>query len=80
MRVELRCAHKLHGILYSEQILSGSFEVRCRSRFCGYQLGVVVIHTIDLADRSVITRKFKDPSTGRNKNGASIQRSPLRAP
>jgi hypothetical protein len=60
MRHELRCDHKLHGILDSEMV-QGSFEVRCDSRLCGKRSRVIVLHTIDLATGEVETQFYKNP-------------------
>lgn len=55
--MELRCAHKLHGIL----IRDGVLEVMCSSALCGKKPGVVVLHQFDVRDGHLIgTKKFKD--------------------
>jgi hypothetical protein len=66
MAHELRCDN---GILFG--ILDGNrIEVKCRSRRCGAQPGVVVIHhfctkTGELLD----TQQFKDPMYKEVRNG-----------
>jgi hypothetical protein len=37
---EIRCKHKLHGVLISMDVV----EVKCDSRFCGAEKGIVVLH------------------------------------
>lgn len=59
MTQELRCdSQKLHG-----RILEGkTFEVACRSRWCGWRSGVVVLHRFDLESGELIkTLTFKQP-------------------
>jgi hypothetical protein len=54
---ELRCPNKLFGELV-EEIL----EVKCHSRFCGHEAGVVVIHLFDLSSGKMIeTKRYRDP-------------------
>lgn len=53
---ELRCEHKLHGILVEPEVL----EVKCRSALCGGP-GVVVLHRFDTRDgRLIETKRFRD--------------------
>lgn len=55
---ELRCDHKLHGIL----VKPGVLEVRCSSRFCGAGKDAVVLHRFNVSDGSLIdTQRFKEP-------------------
>lgn len=59
---QLRCASKLHGNLDK-----GFLEVKCSSRFCGAQPGVVIIHRFSADDGAFIeTLRFKDPMKGIN--------------
>lgn len=54
---EMRCANKLHGILKQ-----GFIEVKCNSRWCGSESGVVVFHRFDVETGALLeTKKFKDP-------------------
>jgi len=55
--VDLRCGGKLHG-----KVEDGVFEVTCKSRFCGWEPGVVVLHRISLASGELMdTQRFKNP-------------------
>lgn len=55
--MELRCDHKLHGVLNSDGLL----EVKCGSTLCGSIPGVVVLHLFDpLTGDMVDTKRFKD--------------------
>lgn len=55
--MEMRCDHKLHGILISDGVL----EVMCSSALCGKRPGVVVLHQFDVHDGRLIgTKKYKD--------------------
>lgn len=54
--MDLRCEHKLHGI-----VNHGVLEVMCRSALCGKRSGVVVMHFFDLHDGTMTTKKFKEP-------------------
>lgn len=57
--MELRCDSRiLHGIYDPE---TNTLEVTCRSRRCGKEDGVVVLHTFQLSDGSVKTEKFNNP-------------------
>lgn len=64
--MELRCKHKLHGILIRDGIL----EVMCSSALCGKKPGVVVLHQFDTKTGQLLgTRKFKDtPRVNRGNN------------
>lgn len=59
MATELRCDNGiLFGILDDEHII----EVKCRSRRCGAQSGVVVIHYFSAFTGHLLkTSRFKDP-------------------
>lgn len=55
--MELRCEHKLVGVLTDDGVL----EVKCNSRFCGHEPGVVVIHRFSVEDGKLIeTKRYKD--------------------
>lgn len=57
--MELRCGAKLHGTVEGGQ---GVLEVRCDSRWCGYQPGVVVMHKFDLSSGELTeTTLYKAP-------------------
>ena len=54
--MELRCEHKLHGVVHD-----GLLEVKCKSALCGSQPGVVVIHKFDpITGALVDTKRYKD--------------------
>lgn len=62
--MDLRCDYKLHGIV----IRPGVAEVKCDSRLCGAQQGVVVLHHFDLETGDLIeTVRFKDPTNNRRR-------------
>lgn len=74
--MDLRCASKLHGILYDNGIL----EIKCRSRFCGHEPGVVVIHKFNVHTGAVDTVRYKEPPLtqersldGASNNGPSVR-------
>jgi hypothetical protein len=55
--VDLRCDGKLHG-----RVEDTVFEVTCKSRFCGWKPGVVVLHRFSVVSGELInTRLFKNP-------------------
>ena len=63
--MELRCEHKLHGILIS----SGVLEVKCSSTLCGKKPGVVVLHRFDTNTGDLLeTRRFKDTPSINKRN------------
>lgn len=54
---ELRCDHKLHGILKNKVL-----EVKCGSSLCGAGPGVTVLHRFNAESGALLeTMKFKDP-------------------
>lgn len=68
--MELRCQAKKHAVLEGQFI-----EVKCNSRFCGSQLGTVVIHRFDRTTGEMIeTLQFKDPV--RKDRGNASHRNP----
>jgi hypothetical protein len=72
---ELRCDN---GILFG--ILEGSvLEVKCRSRRCGYETGVVVIHRFRLETGDLVgtTQRYKDPKW--RKEAVGDDKSPVRS-
>lgn len=63
--MELRCEHKMHGILISDGIL----EVMCSSALCGKKPGVVVLHQFDVINGQLLgTKKYKDTPKTNKKN------------
>lgn len=56
--MDLRCASKLHGRLDGEK---REIEVKCSSRFCGAEPGVVVLHRIHLDSGEVTTSVYREP-------------------
>lgn len=60
MPTPLRCDNKKHADRISDHVI----EVKCNSRFCGAERGVVVLHRFDLASGEMTTRKFTDPQKG----------------
>lgn len=58
MERPLRCQAKLHGIL----VENGLIEVKCQSRFCGAEKGVIVLHRFSIDDGSMVTTlRFREP-------------------
>lgn len=56
--MQLRCDHRIHGIVREENRL----EVKCTRRACGVVSGVVVLHYFDLTTGELVdTKKFSDP-------------------
>lgn len=65
--MELRCSgNKLHGIMVSEG--SGELEVRCDSKFCGKQPGVVILHRFDLGSGEFHTERYSEPTHTRKEH------------
>lgn len=61
--MELRCEHKLHGVLSD-----GLLEVKCNSHLCGHRSGVVVIHRFDpITGNLVDTKRYKDTPVVNNR-------------
>ena len=59
--MQLRCGgNKLHGIMVTPG--SGELEVRCESRWCGKETGIVVLHQFDLSTGEYSTKKFQEPT------------------
>ena len=54
MTRELRCDSKRHAILIEEAASGGLLEVKCDSRFCGAQTGVIVLHRFDLTTGEMV--------------------------
>lgn len=69
MTIELRCPNKLHATVPKD----GVIEVRCRSVFCGWKSGIVVLHRFDVHTGQCTTQRFKDP--GKKVNHATDQHS-----
>lgn len=69
----LRCGHALYGLLTDGRWL----EVKCKRRACGYQKGLVVLHTIDITSGQVVsTKRFTDPRITKEKTDAVNNSSP----
>ena len=57
MSTEMRCDHKLHGVVVEDGIV----EVKCGSSLGGSKPGVVVIHRFNSQSGELVeTRKYKD--------------------
>lgn len=53
---ELRCANKLYGIIVQPGIL----EVACRSRYCGWRAGKVILHRFEISTgKLLLTKEYK---------------------
>jgi len=56
--LRLRCPNSLHGIVTDE----GLIEIACKSRWCGKEPGIVVLHRFDAKTGELVeTLKFKAP-------------------
>lgn len=65
---ELRCPN---SIKFGD-LDDGVIETKCRSRRCGAQPGVVVVHRFDAVTGAFLgTRKFKDPVQQKENDNAS---------
>ncbi len=58
--MELRCGSRiLHGVVFDA---TGIAEFTCRSKRCGKEPGVVVVHRFDLSTgRMTETKRFSNP-------------------
>jgi hypothetical protein len=57
--MDLRCGHRKFAELDPEE---GILEVKCTSKFCGAEVGVVVIHRFDVTTGELLgTLKFREP-------------------
>jgi hypothetical protein len=55
--VDLRCQSRKHA-----ELNDGYVEVRCRSKHCGHEAGVVVIHRFNPGTGELMnTNRFRDP-------------------
>lgn len=53
---ELRCANKLHAVV----VAPGVLEFACRSRFCGWEAGRVILHRFEVDTGKLIdTKEYK---------------------
>lgn len=53
---ELRCASKLHAVV----VAPGTLEVACRSRYCGWESGKVILHRFEVETGKLLgTREYK---------------------
>lgn len=66
---ELRCDNRILFGRLDTTDESLVLEVACRSRRCGYEAGVVIIHRFDLSTGNLMgTKKFRNP-TGKEAEG-----------
>lgn len=75
--MELRCEHKMHGML-----VDGLLEVKCGSNLCGSRPGVVVIHRFNPETGELVnTKRYKDtPTINRKGQGNALgQRTAVRS-
>jgi hypothetical protein len=65
--LDLRCDYKKHG-----ELKDGILYVKCSSRFCKHEPGVVVIHRWDvLTGARLEDQRFRDPFPVRKKEQAA---------
>lgn len=74
MDTQLRCSSKLLALMTED----GLVEIKCNSRFCGAQKGVVVLHRFNHEGDLVETLKFKDPGKEEMRNASNDNPHPLR--
>lgn len=63
---ELRCdGNVLHAMVVDEDEPKpqGLIEFRCKSKFCGREPGVIVLHRFDLETGGYDTHRYKEPPT-----------------
>lgn len=73
--MELRCEHKMHGVLVGDLL-----EVKCGSSLCGSGPGIVVIHQFDpLTGDLVNTKRYRDTPTVNGKEQGNGQQSAVRS-
>jgi len=68
--MQLRCEN---GILFGVVLPNGQLEVKCRSRRCGHQAGVVVLHRFDLATGQEVAgspKQYRDPAFDKKKEAS----------
>lgn len=66
--IDLRCGANLYGRLTDERWL----EVKCKRRACGYDKGMVILHTIDIQTGEVVkTDRFAEPRNRKEESNAS---------
>jgi len=54
---DLRCNYKKHGVV----IDSHTVEIKCDSKFCGAQRGIIILHWFDLETGKLVkTKRFKE--------------------
>lgn len=67
--MELRCDN---GILHGTIRKDSEIEFRCRSKRCGHESGVIVIHTFNTKTGELVkTNIFADPIERSNKSGTT---------
>lgn len=67
--MDLRCASRLHARL-SEVDGQPALEIVCRSAFCGKREGMVVLHFFNpLTGELLVTKRYKEPATGKENHG-----------
>jgi hypothetical protein len=69
--VDLRCNGRLHG-----KLDDGIIEVSCKSRFCGWEPGIVVLHRFSAVNGELTeTRRYKSPGrmNATHDNPASVR-------
>lgn len=65
--MDLRCENKKHAVVLDGLVV----QVKCGSRFCGAQAGVVVLHHFEaLTGRLIKTATYKDADHERSGHAA----------
>jgi hypothetical protein len=60
--VELRCPSKKYGELLTPSTDEGIIEVRCSSRWCGAEAGVIVLHQFSTESGKLLqTNRYQQP-------------------
>ncbi len=72
--MDLRCDN---GILHGTIREDGHIEFRCRSKRCGHEPGVIVIHTFNAVTGKLLkTNVFAEPNTERRMQSGSSRIRP----
>jgi hypothetical protein len=58
LRIEIRCDSKKFG-----ELLDGIIEIKCSSKFCGAEPGVIVLHKFDLWGKLIDTVRLREPTS-----------------
>lgn len=64
--IQLRCPHRLFGVVTVAATNDASVEVACPSRWCGKREGVTVLHVFSTRTGELLnTRQYRSPERGK---------------